>query len=563
MRPLSQQELLPETSPGRTDEGPTRCARVLKDDPWDQGRRILWQKMDAAISCRQFFLPLMGGAPAHSIAPMSASPRRARLVRIAGLSVFALLALYGLLLIPERAPPVPVGAGREPFAWQRDAFWNQLEAQFREARKLGCDKLGGPMQAGFDEVQRALSLLELTNLPPTATLFDLIETNFFQLAPMIGACPDRLPAYLQLHHRLRRSVKRQSERWPMDATETRQRLYQILHGGRAAVEEAMLQAPAGGLPALLLGEDEPSAAPSATVLGVKIHSGDILLSRGGAATSALIARGNDYPGNFSHVALAQVDERSGQVSVIESHIERGVVAGPMEDYLKDKKLRIMLLRLRADLPALRGDALLPHKAASVALRDAASRHIPYDFAMDHHDPSKQFCSEVAAVAYQQQGVKLWMGISQLSSRGVTAWLSALGARHFETQEPADLEYDPQLRVVAEWRDPETLFKDHVDNAVIDALLESAESGERLGHDWTRLPLARLAKGWSWVLNCFGGVGPIPEGMSATTALRVQRLKALHAGLVTGVLSRAGAFKAERGYAPPYWELVRFAREARR
>ena len=31
-------------------------------------------------------------------------------------------------------------------------------------------------------------------------------------------------------------------------------------------------------------------------------------SAGGAATSALIARGNDFPGNFSHIALVHVDE---------------------------------------------------------------------------------------------------------------------------------------------------------------------------------------------------------------------------------------------------------------
>ena len=45
-----------------------------------------------------------------------------------------------------------------------------------------------------------------------------------------------------------------------------------------------------------------------------------------------------------------------------------------------------------------------------------------------------------------------------------------------TLEPSDLEYDPQLTVVAEWHDPGTLFKDHLDNAVTDVLLEDANSG---------------------------------------------------------------------------------------
>jgi hypothetical protein len=182
--------------------------------------------------------------------------------------------------------------------------------------------------------------------------------------------------------------------------------------------------------------------------------------------------------------------------------------------------------------------------------------------MDHADPAKQFCSEVAAAAYQAFGVKLWSALSRLSTPGVTTWLAALGVRHFETQEPSDLEYDPQLRVVAEWRDPETLFKDHVDNAVIDAMLEGAERGDKLDYNHWLLPFARLAKVWSVMLNQFGKIGPIPEGMSATTALRVDRLKQDHAAIVARVMTAAEVFRTERGYAPPYWELVRLAREAR-
>ena len=322
----------------------------------------------------------------------------------------------------------------------------------------------------------------------------------------------------------------------------------------------MLQAPRDQLQALLGGEDEPSAAPASIVRGVTVHSGDMLVSRGGAATSALIARGNDFPGNFSHVALVHVDEQTKQVSVIEAHIESGVGVRSIEAYLAETKLRIMLLRLRADLPPLAADPRLPHQAASRALDAAARRHIPYDFAMDCADPGKQFCSEVAAAAYQPLGVKLWMGWSHLSTPGVTAWLAALGVRHFETQEPSDLEYDPQLRVVAEWRDPETLFKDHVDNAVIDAMLEGAERGERLEYDLWKLPLARLAKAWSVVKNWFGKVGSIPEGMSATTALRVKKLTSTHAAVKARVLEQAAQFKSARGYAPPYWELARLAQD---
>ena len=90
-----------------------------------------------------------------------------------------------------------------------------------------------------------------------------------------------------------------------------------------ALEEVVLFQipPQDELPPVMLCTEEPSQTPETSLLGVKIHSGETTVSRGGAPTSALIARGNDYPGSFSHVALVHVDERTGRPSVIESHIE--------------------------------------------------------------------------------------------------------------------------------------------------------------------------------------------------------------------------------------------------
>jgi len=323
----------------------------------------------------------------------------------------------------------------------------------------------------------------------------------------------------------------------------------------------MLQAPPTSVPASIHFDDEPSSTPAATILGVRVHSGDILVSRGGAATSALIARGNDYPGNFSHVALVHVDS-AGHVSIIESHIEKGVAVASIDGYLRDTKLRVIVLRLRADLPELALDPMIPCKVASYALHAAETRHIPYDFSMDFNDSTSFFCSEVVSNSYRKFGVRLWMGISSISTPGVSSWLASFGVEHFETQEPSDLEYDPQLRVVSEWRDPGVLFKDHVDNAVIDAMLEGAERGEKLGYDWYMLPTARIAKAYSAVLNLVGMVGPVPEGMSATAALRNVKFTARHSMIKTGVLKRTQEFERINGYVPPYWELLRFARETK-
>ena len=147
----------------------------------------------------------------------------------------------------------------------------------------------------------------------------------------------------------------------------------------------------------------------------------------------------------------------------------------------------------------------------------------------------------------------------MSSTGTTAWLSALGVEQFETFGPSDLEYDPKVAVVAEWRNREALFDDHVDNAVIDAMLEGAELGHAIEYNYWYLPIARVLKAWSLILNAAGRHGPIPEGMGATTALRSQWLDDRHRAIKAEVLREVEAFRAEHHYEPPYWQLFAMAR----
>lgn len=479
--------------------------------------------------------------------------------RLASVGAVFGLAL-GVLTVPLPLPPVaPAPAGGGAFAWNQDSLWQGLEQAFLATRAAGCAD-SARVRDNVEQLRRLVDSLGVAHLPPEAPILDTIESHLFRIAPDLAACPVPPDAFVAVQATLRTRIKEQSRTWDITARSARERLYRLLYGSRAAVEEVVLQHPDNAV-TLVRGLDEPSASPGAMIEGVMVHSGDMLVSRGGYPTSALIARGNDYPGNFSHVALVHVDAVSHEVSVIEAHIESGVAVSRAEAYLADKKLRLLVLRPRADLPAIRRDPMLPHLAASAMLARARAGHIPYDFAMDYRDPSRLFCSEVASAAYHTQGVDLWSGISTISSAGLRNWLGAFGVTHFETQEPSDLEYDPQLVVVAEWRDPTALFKDHIDNAVTDVMLEGAERGGRLGFAWYQLPFARVAKGYSWVKERFGGIGPIPEGMSAASALRNTAYSRRHALLATEVEHLAREWQARHGYPPAYWTLVALARDA--
>ncbi|MDA8141581.1 MAG: YiiX/YebB-like N1pC/P60 family cysteine hydrolase [Desulfobacteraceae bacterium] len=492
--------------------------------------------------------------------------RKSRLKKPIIVAFLILATIYLLLLIPEGEPPLPsqptAVPQRQPFAWNQDAYWQALEAKYQELQRTGCGDAQHQLAADLAAAGRLLAQISQKELAPEASEFADLEQKMFEAAPLVSSCNMRITEYIRFVTDMRGVVKRQSRHWDMNTDEARNTLYRLLYGGRTAIEEIMLQKPEEDYPVMIQGEEVASQTPATNVHNVLLHSGDILVSRGGASTSALIARGSDFPGNFSHIAFVYIDPRTHVANIVESHIEVGVVVSTVEQYLKDKKLRVMLLRPRPDLPPIVKDPMLPHKAAEAAYKRASEEHVPYDFAMDYKDHSKLFCSEVASSAYEQFGVHLWAGISHLSSPGLRKWLSALGVRHFTTQEPSDLEYDPQLAVVAEWRDQATLRKDHFDNAVTEVMLEGADKGEELHYQWYLLPLARVVKGYSMAKNYFGKAGPVPEGMSATAALRSKYYDCRHEAIMNRLLPKADKFKADHGYAPLYWELMKLARSAK-
>ncbi|RYY50653.1 MAG: hypothetical protein EOO06_03130 [Chitinophagaceae bacterium] len=485
-----------------------------------------------------------------------------KFIKISFRVLIALLVVYLLLLIPDFKKDSPVIQTKQPsFVWDRDSLWHQLEKEFAAAKLLPEAQL----QVAIDSLKnKSLSTLNriaaASSAANNASLDSLLQ-HFFSLGPLVAAHPANLKWYAQHYNDIRNYVKDQSQHWSIRELAVRNRLYSLLYGMRAAVEEVMLQAGPPYLPPAMFVKDEASVTTSASIFGIEVHSGDLLVSRGGAEVSALISRGNDYPGNFSHVALLYVEAGTNKPFLIESHIEKGVAIASVDEYEQDKKLRFMVLRPRADLPGMKANPTLPHLAAQKMYEESFTRHIPYDFKMNFTDSGAMFCSEVASYAYRKKQLQLWPSLSTISSTGVVNWLHDFGVENFTTQMPSDLEYDPQLSVVAEWRDPETLFKDHVDNAVMDAMLEQANEGKMIAYNRWQLPFVRIVKGFCVIKNWFGKTGIIPEGMSASTALKNQGLVALNKRIKKEILKEVAAFKSSNHYNPPYWKLLNFARTA--
>lgn len=489
--------------------------------------------------------------------------------RLQTLKRSAFVFLFGTLLlsIPLPAPTI-VSAGGDVFRWNMDQELTELRNTFDWQQQTGCDAFDAealltPLDAQIEQLEslcpasaasRETAAQASRCIDESRDQIENLSATFFDAAARFAACPGDAAQLGGRYGRMRTAIKDASfVAREHGASFDKTTLYRALYGARLAFEEVLLQMAPDDMPVVVRGVDEESAMESVELHGVEVRSGDILVSRGGAPTSALIARGSDFPGNFSHIALVHVDD--DRVETFEAHIERGVVVEDFDVYEAQTKLRVMLLRVR--------DSLLDDAQLANALHDmdaTLAEHHAYDFENNPDDHEEMYCSEVAASVYEDVR-PLWFYRTTMSDEGVARWLSHFGVRQMETLGPSDLEYDPSVVVVAEWRDPETLLRDHLDAAILDALLARAGEGEDLPAPIWKLAFARVLKAVSAVQVFFGKEGLIPENMTPTAALRVQSLRIWHGAALTSLETRVEDYTSAHGHPPPYWDLVELAAEA--
>jgi hypothetical protein len=198
-----------------------------------------------------------------------------------------------------------------------------------------------------------------------------------------------------------------------------------------------------------------------------LRSGDILLTRGNAFTSAAIASLGEFDTQFSHMSMVYKDENN-KLWTVEAHIEVGSFVRSLEDHILDKNARTMLFRYE--------DADLAHKAAEFIFKKVkkasdTTGNIFYDFGFDQEDSEDLFCSEVVSHAFDEVTsgtIEIPLHRSQLMSRK-PEFVKMLGITASSSFVPADIEVDPRFKMIAEWRDvkkmDELLQKDAVLHAM--------------------------------------------------------------------------------------------------
>ena len=182
---------------------------------------------------------------------------------------------------------------------------------------------------------------------------------------------------------------------------------------------------------------------------LNFRSGDILLARSSSFVSAVIARIGDDDGQFSHAAVIYVDENAG-VKVMEALIGSGTIITPYDEWRK-KNNHSRALLFRHDNEALAKKAALK-LYKTIQKRQVSNDLILYDFTMDDSDSHRIYCAELAEYAYGLAGDSQIPAFrTSFKSFDHHSFLKELTISAENVFAPGDIEVEPSLNLVAEWR----------------------------------------------------------------------------------------------------------------
>jgi hypothetical protein len=223
----------------------------------------------------------------------------------------------------------------------------------------------------------------------------------------------------------------------------------------------------------------PSYLPSGTLVNPQLQeapglqTGDVLLSRGNANVSALIARMADDDTQFSHLALIYIEPTTHIPYTLEAHIEHGSIILPLSDWLKDGKVRTVVFRQKDSKLA----ALAASRIHETIKRNLNLGHpIDYDFGFNMNDHRKLFCSEVIRAGYEFASSGSFLVPAYPSKFTATNrdLFERMGIQERESFLPEDIEMDPRFELLAEWRNFQTLGSAIRKDAILTALYDWME-----------------------------------------------------------------------------------------
>lgn len=183
----------------------------------------------------------------------------------------------------------------------------------------------------------------------------------------------------------------------------------------------------------------------------EFKNGDIMITKGISFVSSTISELASPKSIFSHIVFVHVDEKTREVTTIESYVGKGVSIFPIDEALKNENARILVLRPKNQELAAKAANYMYDRIQSLK---KAKKFIPYDYELDFSDNSRMSCEEVAFDAYKtaSEGAMIIPEIESQILLDDPQFLKRVGVKKGPMMVPTDMETDSRFDIVLDWTD---------------------------------------------------------------------------------------------------------------
>jgi hypothetical protein len=239
----------------------------------------------------------------------------------------------------------------------------------------------------------------------------------------------------------------------------------------------------------------------------EFKNGDIMITKGISFVSSTISEIATPKSLYSHIVFVHVDEKTKEVTTIESYVGKGVGIYPIEEALKNENARILVLRAKDSEMASKASNYMFDKVQSLK---AHKKFIPYDYNLDFSENAKLSCEEVAYDSFKTVSNGAVIIPEVMSSVGLSdeKFLKRVGVKKGQMMVPTDMETDSRFDIVLDWTDYRVMRDSWRKDAILGEMFRWSEEYQYQIHENLTSMAARLIWSTRYIPGVWGMMSKI-------------------------------------------------------
>ena len=200
----------------------------------------------------------------------------------------------------------------------------------------------------------------------------------------------------------------------------------------------------------------------------QFKSGDIIIVRNSSFVSAIISRIGDEDGQFSHAAMLYIDKK-GKKFILESLISKGAVIVPFKEWKRHNLHSRVVLYRYTNPNVAKNAAKRLHQFIEKSHKKKYT--VLYNFKMipSHNE---FYCSELVQYGYRLAGIKhLPTFPTSFHIISNHPFLKDLTIEAMKAFSPNDVEVEPSVDLVAEWRNYDLTRESRIEDVIQTKVLQ--------------------------------------------------------------------------------------------